>query len=362
MPEQVLSDEKQPAEKPFPWRCPKCRQLTVNRVTMPYSCQRTHNGRVVIVDVPNLAVPQCSNCSEVVFDYAADEQIRAALQTLFVPAETTLNKGQEHRFELPARSKNKLAHKETFMPTIGERIVEKALAALEAAPEGLRYSDLVRQVMKLDGSFRQNTVHGNVWNLDERFPDRIYKPSRGLFRLTKFRAPDTDQLKDELIPKQPEKFKEEDFYESFADWLVNEMEECTRAIPLGGNRFRDKWGTPDVIGKRESKRSDIIQAPVEIVSAEIKPDVYQLITAFGQACAYCLFSHKVYLVISNKAPDDEIARIDTLCQVFGLGLVLFDSDNPKDPRFAIRARPRYQQPDLFYANRYMRLIEVELFS
>ena len=248
------------------------------------------------------------------------------------------------------------------MATIAERIAEKAFAALEAAPEGLRYSDLVRAVMQEDGSFKQNTVHGNIWNLDERFPDRVYKPSRGLFRLTKFRAADTDQLKEDLIPKQAVRIKEEDFYEAFADWLVNEMEECTKAIPLGGNRFRDKWGTPDVIGKRESKRSDIIQAPVEIVSAEVKPDIYQLVTAFGQACAYCLFSHKVYLVISNKAPDDEVARLDALCQVFGLGFVLFDSDNPKDPRFTIRARPRYLQPDLFYANRYMRLIEAEMFS
>jgi hypothetical protein len=206
------------------------------------------------------------------------------------------------------------------MATISDRIIEKAFAALGAAPEGLRYSDLVRRVME-DASFKQNTVHGTVWNLDERFPDSIYKPSRGLFRLTKFRAPATDQLKDELIPKQPEKSKEEDFYEPFADWLVNEMEECTKAIVLGGNRFRDKWGTPDVIGKRESKRSDIIQAPVEIVSAEIKPDVYQLVTAFGQACAYCLFSHKVYLVISSKTPDDEVARLGA-CNLFcvsGLG-------------------------------------------
>ncbi len=248
------------------------------------------------------------------------------------------------------------------MATIAERIAEKAFAALEAVPDGLRYSDLVRAVMQSDGSFKQNTVHGNIWNLDERFPDRVYKPSRGLFRLIKFRGADTDQLKEDLIPTQPEKFKEEDFYEPFADWLVNEMEECTKAIVLGGNRFRDKWGTPDVIGKRESKRTDVIQAPVEIVSAEIKPNVYQLVTAFGQACAYCLFSHKVYLVISNKTPDDENARIDALCQVFGLGFVLFDSDNPKDPRFTIRARPQYQQPDLFYANRYMRLIEPELFT
>jgi len=144
--------------------------------------------------------------------------------------------------------------------------------------------------------------------------------------------------------------------------LVNEVEECTKAIALGGKKFRDKWETLDVIGKRESKRSDIIQAPVEIVSAEVKPDVNELVTAFGQACAYCLFSHKVYLVVSNKVPDDEIARLDALCQVFGLGLVLFDLENPKDPQFDIRSRPRYQQPDLFYANRYMKLIEPELFS
>ena len=36
--------------------------------------------------------------------------------------------------------------------------------------------------------------------------------------------------------------------------------------------------------------------------------------------------------------------------------------SPDDPKFTIRVRPRYQQPDLFYANRYMKLIEAELFS
>jgi hypothetical protein len=247
------------------------------------------------------------------------------------------------------------------MAKIGKRIIDKAFEVLEANPEGVRYSELVRQIAASDHSFNTNTIAGNVVDLQEQYPDRVYKPARGLFRLTKFRGRDTDQLKEELVQKQPEKIKEEDFYQAFADWLVNEVEECTKAIPLGGNRFRDKWGTPDVIGKRESKRSDIIQAPVEIVSAEVKPDVSQLVTAFGQACAYCLFSHKTYLVVSKKAPDDEIARLDALCQVFGIGLVLFDSEDPRDPQFAIRSRPRYQQPDLFYANRYMKLIEAEMF-
>jgi|SRR5579875_1358162 hypothetical protein len=80
MPDQEISAKLQQAEKPFPWRCPKCRQLTVSRVTMPYRCRRTHRGRAVTVDVPNLAVPRCSNCNEVVFDYVADEQIRAAFR------------------------------------------------------------------------------------------------------------------------------------------------------------------------------------------------------------------------------------------------------------------------------------------
>ncbi len=248
------------------------------------------------------------------------------------------------------------------MATITERIVVMARDILEANPEGVRYSELVRQIQSRDDKLKHNTIHGVVWNLHEQYVDTIYKPARGLFRLTKYRSPDTDQLKDELVPKQQKKIKEEEFYEPFADWLVNDVEECTKAIALGGSCFRDKWGTPDVIGKRETKRSDIIQAPIEIVSAEVKPDTSQLVTAFGQACAYCLFSHKSYLVISDKSPDDEIARLDALCQVFSIGLVLFDADNPKDPQFVIRSRARFQQPDLFYANRYMKHVEGELFS
>jgi hypothetical protein len=42
------------------------------------------------------------------------------------------------------------------------------------------------------------------------------------------------------------------------------------------------------------------------------------------------------------------------------GWALFDSENPKDPQLAIRSRARYQQPDLFRANCYMKWIEAEM--
>jgi hypothetical protein len=101
MPESILNYEKKSAEKPFPWRCPKCGQLSVTRVTIPYRCQRKLDSSVVTVEVPNLSVPRCSNCGELVFDYPADEQIRAALRTRLGSVETVLIEGQNLRLSTP---------------------------------------------------------------------------------------------------------------------------------------------------------------------------------------------------------------------------------------------------------------------
>ena len=245
---------------------------------------------------------------------------------------------------------------------VTEKIKDKAFELLKDNPDGLRYSELVKFISENDEKLNRNTINGSIWNLDSQFPEKVYKPSRGLFRLVEFKDPETDELRKEVQPKEAKKIKEEDFYEPFSNWLQNDIEDVTHSIPLGGNRFKDKWGTPDVIGKKESKRSDIIQAPVEIVSAEIKTETNQLITAFGQACAYKLFSHKCYLVIPKQSSQDEVARLDSLCQLFGIGLVLFNVENPNTPDFTIRVRPNKHEPDFFYTNKYMSRIEKELFQ
>jgi hypothetical protein len=166
----------------------------------------------------------------------------------------------------------------------------------------------------------------------------------------------------EEVVASPQRLKDEvAFYKPFAEWLVK-MKECTKAIALGGNRFGGKWGTPDVLGKRESLRSDIIKASTEIVSAEVKVDSNQLITAFGQACSYKLFSHKTYLVVPKSSGADDISKLDALCQIFGIGLVLFDSSSTAQPNFEIRARPLRHEPDMFHMNRCMKEVESELFG
>lgn len=131
---------------------------------------------------------------------------------------------------------------------------------------------------------------------------------------------------------------------------------------FGGNEFKDKWGTPDVIGIREPRKSDIIKPPTEIVSAEVKTDAGNLITAFGQACSYKLFRHKSYVVIPKESLEEDIARLDGLCRIFGVGLVLFDAGNVETPAFETRVRAAKHDPDMFYANKYMKLVEDSLFS
>ena len=147
----------------------------------------------------------------------------------------------------------------------------------------------------------------------------------------------------------------------FADWLVNDLEDCSKAIPLGGNIFRDRWGTPDVIGIRKSRSSDIVKHETEIITAEIKIEASELITAFGQTCAYGLFSHRTYLVVPKSASKEELGRIDSLCMLYGIGLVYFDEKNLVDPQFDIRVRAQTRNPDLFFLNQKIKLIEDDLF-
>ena len=247
------------------------------------------------------------------------------------------------------------------MPTIQEKIINKALEILETKPEGIYYSDLHRAIQAALPEVVKNTIDGTIWRLD-KVSKEVMKPERGLFILSKYLTPEkqSEALKkkqfNELSQKEVHKAgvpDETKFYQSFADYLVNDLEECTGALPLGGSKFGDKWGTPDVLGVYKFSEADPLRPATEIISAEIKTDISQLITAFGQACAYKLFSHKVYLVIPNDASGADVSRVESLCLRFYIGLILFDKNNPENPSFEIRTRASKNEPDYFYVNNYL---------
>ena len=71
---------------------------------------------------------------------------------------------------------------------VTHRINEKALQLLEQHPEGLRWSELLAKIKESDPTYHPKTVNGCVWKLTEKFPDKVYKPSRGLLRLLKYKT------------------------------------------------------------------------------------------------------------------------------------------------------------------------------
>lgn len=64
----------------------------------------------------------------------------------------------------------------------------RALELLEQHPDGLRWTDLLAKIKESDPSLHAKTVNGCVWKLTEKFTDKVYKPSKGLFRLTKYKS------------------------------------------------------------------------------------------------------------------------------------------------------------------------------
>jgi hypothetical protein len=229
--------------------------------------------------------------------------------------------------------------------------VSYSIELLKKNPDGLKFNVLHKKLCK-ELKLTQGQASGFIHKIFMLSNEEIIKPARGLYKLA-----NNEQGND--LSQNSSNVEEKKFYSSFANWLIEDVKECSKAIALGGNKFGGRWGTPDVIGILSSSQADIIKG-IELTSAEIKTDMKQLITAFGQACSYKLFSHRVYLVIPKQSPQAEITRLDSLCGLFGIGFVLFDKTNKDKPDYQIRSRSQKASPDNSYANKNLKKITKDL--
>jgi len=71
--------------------------------------------------------------------------------------------------------------------TVTGRIYIDIFRLLEENPEGIRWTDLNKALEAADSSRHPKTVNGCVWKLIEKYPDEVYKPSKGVFKLTKYK-------------------------------------------------------------------------------------------------------------------------------------------------------------------------------
>jgi hypothetical protein len=226
-----------------------------------------------------------------------------------------------------------------------KEIQERACTELEqAGANGVRYMELAKRIHEAAPETPFNSVVGALHDLSLKNSD-IVRPSRGLWVLKKYFKKETDDAPSIEPPKETDsaiietrarRVEEQAYYEPFAQWLVGE-DQVIEAMVIGGSTFRDKWATPDVIGIYKARKSDLVPFPPEIVSAEIKSDGTQSITAFGQACAYRLFSHKTYIVMPKTIGTNDFDRLDALCTLYGIGLVLFEP-HPDAPNFQMKLK------------------------
>src|SRR6185503_6359632 len=216
------------------------------------------------------------------------------------------------------------------------QIRELARKIIRQSPGGIRYAELVARVFAENPETPRNTINGSVWDLATKYPEEISKPTRGLF-VPAIPVSDVKVVPSVDTKKTSDGPQEQEFYASFAEFLQKDLDEATVAVELGGAGLRAKWGTPDVVGVYKPRASQMIKFTPEVISAEIKVDPRSTIEAFGQAIAYRLFSAKSYVVMPSTISEEEEGRLDALCTLFGIGIVLFDLD-PKSPGFSIRAK------------------------
>ena len=239
-----------------------------------------------------------------------------------------------------------------------QQIHERAMEVLEASPKGIRWTDLLKAVETNATDTPHNSIHGGIHNLLTTRTNEITKVARGTYQLAKYVEADDAAAKAEQAEAalavvvaetaSSETLTEQDFYDSFAEWL-EENDEATVASALGGSSLGGKWGTPDVIGVLKPRAQDIFKFEPQIVTAEIKAVPGQPVVAFGQAVAYRLFSHKSYIVVPNSTSSDDMNRLKSLCSIHGVGLVTFALDKAK-PEYNVVILPVMAAPDMFYVN------------
>ncbi|MGA8540586.1 MAG: hypothetical protein WB566_13865 [Terriglobales bacterium] len=237
------------------------------------------------------------------------------------------------------------------MPMPKEEIQNLARSIVADNPGGIRYSDLVRRICQQSPETGKKTVEWAVWDLNKTFPTEVAKPDRGLFTPVSESDSGAVLVGDrEQIASTGARVRESEFYEPFAQYLKDDLDECTVALPLGGSTLKAKWATPDVVGTYKPQARDLIRFQVEIISAEIKI-ASEPVVAFGQAVAYRLFSTKTYIAMPKSLTKEEQDRLKSLCVLFGVGLVLFDV-NKEAPQFSIQVSPQRFSPDMFYVNAF----------
>ncbi len=144
--------------RPFPRRCGNCGRQEVYPVTLCYTAKMKHDGQVYEIEVPELRIPQCRNCQELIFSIDADDQLVAALRIhlkLLSPEQlqsrrTQLNLTQQELAEQTGIAEEKLSRWESGA-LIQSRTLDNLLRLYFDCPEARTF---LRGLLERDDTSR----------------------------------------------------------------------------------------------------------------------------------------------------------------------------------------------------------------
>lgn len=234
------------------------------------------------------------------------------------------------------------------------KIREIAYDIIKRHSSGIRYSELVNIIHRENPGFNLRTIHAQISGLRnhkdykdklEQTP-RIYKLK---INLENHEAINESGEKDKSVS---EKFDEELFYGQFADFLRDDLSECTLSKTVGKNKRYKKWFTPDVFGYYKVNTTSSFNKDPELVAGELKVTTKyeKLVIASGQATPYLLYCHKSYIAVPEDSEAEALDRIEALCISFDIGLLLFNRNGPQTSEFKIRNRAIRHEPNSAFLN------------
>jgi hypothetical protein len=141
-------------------------------------------------------------------------------------------------------------------------------------------------------------------------------------------------------------------------WL-QDSDQATRAVTLRPDQWNETWGTPHIVGVSESQRSDVIKFPTEVLAAEMLLDSSSIPAALGRVATYRVFCHRSYLAI--PMPDRDISTTEAVARALGIGLYYIGPNEFQKREFELIVRPIRHEPEMWYVNHYMRLVQDRLF-
>jgi hypothetical protein len=68
------------------------------------------------------------------------------------------------------------------------RIYKIAIGLLKNNPEGIQWTQLNNMIKEQDPTLHPKTINGCVWKRVEKFPNKVYKPNKGLFKHKRYKT------------------------------------------------------------------------------------------------------------------------------------------------------------------------------